>query len=210
MIRKGRQNGRSQDEHRDERDGSAEKATGSVAVASQPPVTPSVAQRVETVLEAAELAAAEIRKDAEQWAEQHVEDARRRADALLAKRADELSSITDDLLARAHVAVRQSDDLVNSLEAAGRRSLALLREDAARDGERSSERGDAEERSTDGPSGSQSSGEGGERAGAVSAGARLLATRMAIEGSSRGTIASRLHREFGIKDPSAILREAGL
>lgn len=67
-----------------------------------------MAQRVETVLEAAELAAAEIRKDAEQWAKGHLEDARRRADTLSARRAEELSSITDDLLARAHVAVRQS------------------------------------------------------------------------------------------------------
>lgn len=110
-----------------------------------------------------------------------------------AGRPEELSSITDDLLARAHVAVRQSDDLISALEAAGRRAMALLQDDAGRDGERS-----------------EASGEDDQRAGTVSAGARLLATRMAIECSSRGTIASRLHREFGIEDPTAILREADL
>ena len=135
--------------------------------------------------------AAEIRKDAEQWAERHMEDARRRSDALSARRAEELSSITDDLLARAHVAVRQSDDLIKALDAAGRRVMALVYEDdSAANGERSASQTDEAE--------------------TVSAGARLLATRMTIEGSSRGPIASRLHREFGIEDPTAILREAGL
>ena len=45
---------------------------------------------------------------------------------------------------------------------------------------------------------------------AVSNGARLLATRMAVAGSSRDRIAARLQDEFGIEDPDAILDEAGL
>jgi hypothetical protein len=172
-----------------------EPEAGSAAAApdqdSSPPVS-KVAQRVETVLEAAELAAAEIRKDAEQWAERHMEETRRRADALSARRVEELSSITDDLLARAHVAVRQSDELIGALEEAGRRATTLR----ARQAE-----GEEREPNASGPADKESS---------VSAGARLLATRMAVEGSSRGTIASRLRREFGINDPTAILRDAGL
>jgi hypothetical protein len=71
--------------------------------------------------------------------------------------------------------------------------LASSAKSAGRDGERS-----------------EASGEDDQRAGTVSAGARRLATRMAIEGSSMGTIASQLHPEFGIEDPTAILREADL
>ena len=39
----------------------------------------------------------------------------------------------------------------------------------------------------------------------ASAGARLLATQMAVAGSSREEIASRLENEFGIADPGALL-----
>jgi hypothetical protein len=33
---------------------------------------------------------------------------------------------------------------------------------------------------------------------------------MAVAGGSRDTIASRLRKEFGIEDPTPILRDAGL
>lgn len=44
----------------------------------------------------------------------------------------------------------------------------------------------------------------------VSEGARLLATQMAVAGSSRDEIAWRLREEFSIQDSSAILDEIGL
>jgi vacuolar-type H+-ATPase subunit H len=44
----------------------------------------------------------------------------------------------------------------------------------------------------------------------VSEGARLLATQMAVAGSSRDEIAYRLSEEFAIQDSSAILDEIGL
>jgi hypothetical protein len=44
----------------------------------------------------------------------------------------------------------------------------------------------------------------------VSEGARLLATQMAVAGSSRDEIAWRLREEFGIQDASAILDEIGI
>lgn len=44
----------------------------------------------------------------------------------------------------------------------------------------------------------------------VSEGARLLATQMAVAGSSRDEIAWRLREEFAIEDSSAILDEIGL
>jgi hypothetical protein len=44
----------------------------------------------------------------------------------------------------------------------------------------------------------------------VSEGARLLATQMAVAGSTRDEIAWRLREEFGIQDSTAILDEIGL
>jgi hypothetical protein len=44
----------------------------------------------------------------------------------------------------------------------------------------------------------------------VSEGARLLATQMAVAGSTRDEIAWRLREEFGIHDATAILDEIGL
>jgi hypothetical protein len=44
----------------------------------------------------------------------------------------------------------------------------------------------------------------------VSEGARLLATQMAVAGSTRDEIAWRLREEFGIHDSTAILDEIGL
>jgi hypothetical protein len=44
----------------------------------------------------------------------------------------------------------------------------------------------------------------------VSEGARLLATQMAVAGSTRDEIAWRLREEFAIHDPSAILDEIGI
>lgn len=50
----------------------------------------------------------------------------------------------------------------------------------------------------------------GGKAPAVSEGARLLATQMAVAGSTRDEIAWRLREEFGIEDASAILDEIGI
>jgi hypothetical protein len=44
----------------------------------------------------------------------------------------------------------------------------------------------------------------------ISEGARLLATQMAVAGSTRDEIAWRLQEEFGIQDSSAILAEIGI
>ena len=145
----------------------------------------SVGERVETVLEAAERAAADIRKDAERWAEQHMEETRRRADELAAQRVQQLSSITDELLARAQAVVRQSDDLIGALNVASRRAPSV-------------------------PPPSPKANNDYEPAGVVSDGARLLAAQMAVAGSNREKVGLRLREEFGIDDPSAILDEAGL
>jgi hypothetical protein len=128
--------------------------------------TSSVGEQVEATLHAAERNAAEIRRDAEIWAQQHMEETRRRADALAMRRIHELSAIIDDLLARTQIVARASEELVETLEVR-----------AGRPG--------------------------------VSDGARLLATKMAIAGTDREKIRSRLRNEFGIEDPTAIRDETG-
>jgi hypothetical protein len=154
----------------------------------------SIGQRVEAVIEAAERAAAEIRRDAEEWAQRHMEESRRRADQMAAERVQELSTITDGLVSRARAVAKQSDELIDALDAAGRRALRTESESTRKDTLVQS-----------GPVGSPPQRDGG-----VSEGARLLAAEMAAAGSSRETIAGRLREEFGIQDPTAILNDAGL
>ena len=166
-----------------------------------------VGARVDTVLQAAERAAADIRRDAEQWAQRHMEDTRRRADELAAQRVQELSSITDDLLSRAQAVARQSDDLINALDAASRRALKVPRR-RQDDGGEDPGRPDPEQGPE--PADPPSNGPIAPAPRPVSDGARLLVTQMAVAGSNRETISSRLRQEFGIEDPSAILDEAGL
>ena len=179
------------------------------------PASESVGHRVESVLEAAERAAADIRRDAEQWAERHMEETRRRADELAAQRVQELSTITDDLLARARSVATQSDELISALNAAARKALRISPKDRGEDlrapesppeprAERPPERRPVE------PPPEPPSTEPQRDGGRVSEGARLLATQMAVAGSGRETIAARLREEFGIHDPSAILDDAGL
>jgi hypothetical protein len=208
MIWRNRKNGSKEelDEPRDEADSKYPDAGNSRAALS------SVGEHVDTVLEAAERAAADIRRDAEHWAQRHMEDTCRRADELAAQRVHELSSVTDDLLTRARAVARQSDDLIDALDAAGRRALsAPLRKESDdpssgtnRDSDGSTNGGDRIDPVSD------ANGRGPGPSGAVSRGARLLATQMAISGSSRERIATRLKEEFGVEDPTAILDEAGL
>jgi hypothetical protein len=163
------------------------------------------------ILEAAERAAAEIRRDAEQWARRHMEETRRRADELAAQRVEELSLITDELLASAKDVVRQSDELTSALDAATRKVVALRRNhDHGPEEAESAAGSDEEPGSTENVSALHKPGYERQSDGTVSTGAKLIATQMAVEGGSRDTIASRLRTEFGITDPTPILRDAGL
>jgi vacuolar-type H+-ATPase subunit H len=90
---------------------------------SFPQAPESVGGRVESVLDAAERAAAGIREDAQEWARRYLEDARRKADETAAERVQELSSLTDNLVNRARAVAQQSDELIAALDDAGRRVL---------------------------------------------------------------------------------------
>lgn len=240
-----------------------------------------IGSRVESVLEAAERAAASIRQDAEEWARRYIEESRRKADDLASDRVRELSSLTDTLMNRARAVAQQSDALLAALDDAGRRLV-----NSARPGGNASgpdpyaqpdpygqqpappppayapERQPPQPQAVPGPppppsippqdpayqgapqpapppqappqqAPAYAPGQAPPpqaapgppppvprapaqppRAAAsdprASEGARLLATQMAVAGSTRDEIAWRLREEFGIHDATAILDEIGL
>lgn len=234
----------------------------------------SIGTRVESVLEAAESAAAGIREDAQEWASRYLEESRRKADELANERIQEISTLTDTLISRARAVAKQSDELLSALDDAGRRMIDNSRPSgwvprgsgaARRSGSAGSDSESSVTSSESEPSVTSSEGPppvrsvepaadpspppppelGGPPAGPrppsvarrsspptqverppyeqppvpprarpssgrVSEGARLLATQMAVAGSSRDEISWRLREEFGIHDASAILDEIGI
>ncbi len=134
----------------------------------RPPASAAdAAQRLATIVDAAERAAARVIDDAEQQAQRHLEEARDRADRIVAERLRELADELDP-------------------PSAGERRTGHLKPVEA-----VSEVGDNGE-----PRAERRSG---------SAGARLLATQMAVSGASRREIESRLRNGFEIEDTSEIL-----
>lgn len=125
------------------------------------------AQRLATIVDAAERAAASVIDDAERQARQHLEEARERADRMVAERlrelADELDPPAGDERPRPHLTPVEVVD----------------------------------------PDGEDGVAPVPRRSG--SAGARLLATQMAVSGAERGEIEARLRHGFDIEDTSEIL-----
>jgi vacuolar-type H+-ATPase subunit H len=165
----------------------------------------TTAERLEAIVEAAERAAEGVIDDAEAQARRYLAQARAEADRVAEDRVAELSDLVDSLLGQAVSLRREAVQLQATLEEAKARldggeqpqrlepsaepSVPRLRAveeaDPAAPGEEAAPRGDA--RSTD------------------AAGARLLATQMAVSGSSREEIELRLRNGFQIEDADAIL-----
>jgi len=134
----------------------------------RPPASAAeAAQRLATIVDAAERAAASVIDDAERQAQQHLDEARERADRMVAERLRELA----DELDSPRTEERRTGHLkpVKALEPDREEDEAL----APR------------------------------RSG--SAGARLLATQMAVSGAEREEIAARLRSGFEIEDADEIL-----
>jgi vacuolar-type H+-ATPase subunit H len=164
------------------------------------PLAADTAERLAAIVEAAERAAVTVIDDAEKQARRRIEDARVEADRLVADRLAALSDLTDSLISQAEAIGSQSQQLVSSLEDAKRR-LETGEAPAA------AERGQPPERPShlsavapveDGP-------ELVGLAQGTPAGARLLATQMAVSGSSREEIEARLRNGFEIEDTASIL-----
>ncbi|HEY5816213.1 MAG TPA: hypothetical protein VIS95_07725 [Solirubrobacterales bacterium] len=125
------------------------------------------AKRLATIVDAAERAAASVIDDAERQAREHLEEARERADRMVAERLRELADELDPPAAEE----RRGGHL---------KPVAAIPDDGE-DGE---------------PFAPRRSG---------SAGARLLATQMAVSGADRKEIEARLRSGFDIEDTGEIL-----
>ena len=159
----------------------------------------STSERLAAIVEAAEQAAAKVIDDAEAEGRRHLSEAQEEADRIVAERHSSLASLTDSLVAQAEMIRQQSERLLESL-AQARAELAVDPYPVSPSrGSHLSAVATVEEPGEERP---EPSPDGTRRS---QAGARLLATQMAVSGSSREEIASRLRIGFEIDDTDAIL-----
>ncbi|HEX6206014.1 MAG TPA: hypothetical protein VFZ29_09450 [Solirubrobacterales bacterium] len=170
----------------------------------------TTAERLEAIVEAAERAAEGVIDDAEAQARRYLAQAQAEADRLAGDRTAELSDLIDTLLGQALSLRREAERLQATLEEARDRieGRANSDEPALAEIEEPEETQEPEIPVAprlravvfeEAPAGE----EGAKRSDA--AGARLLATQMAISGSTREEIAHRLRNGFEIEDADAIL-----
>jgi hypothetical protein len=164
----------------------------------------STAARLAEIVEAAERAAAKVIDDAEAQAAERLREAEAEAGRLVSNRLGSLSELTDSLVTEAEELRTRSQRLLASLEQA----QALL---AGAEPERGAARAEGEARgahlSAVAPVEEERSPQPHAAGGGAGtpAGARLLATQMAVSGSSREEIESRLRSGFEVEDAGSIL-----
>jgi len=176
----------------------------------------STAARLAEIVATAEKAAQQVIDEAEEEARSRIVDAREEADRIVADRLAGLAELTDEIAAQADALRRQSEALQRALaeakaELGGAESLGGAAPTGRRVGDRDLDSDpEPDARKPAGPAltvvGAADAGEPG--AGSQEgrpAGARLLATQMAVSGSSRKEIEDRLRNGFAIKDTGAIL-----
>lgn len=170
------------------------------------PLAAGTAERLEAIVEAAERAAAGVIDDAEAQARQRLAEAEEEAEHRVAERLAALTELTDSLLAEAEAVHDRSERLVVALEQA-RRSLGADAADAApsQEGPRPNHLSAVDPVEAPAPPRpaelrAAPVGEPGSAAGA-----RLLATQMAVSGSSREEIELKLRNGFEIEDAASIL-----
>jgi vacuolar-type H+-ATPase subunit H len=165
------------------------------------------ADRLEAIVGAAERAAEGVIDDAEKQAHRYLAQARAEAGKQSEGRVEEVSELIDTLLGQAISLRREAERLQATLEAAraqlGGEEPPVLppREEPAEAPHLravDSEEAPAEPRALE-PAAEP------EPRRADPSGARLLATQMAVSGSSREEIAQRLRNGFEIEDTDAIL-----
>ena len=177
----------------------------------------STATRLAAIVAAAEQAAKQVIDEAEEEARSRLIDAREEADRIVAERLAGLAGLTEEIAAQAEALRRQSEALQRALaEAKAELGGAGSPAGSTPIGRRATDRDPGSEpdpgvRKPLGPAltvvdsvAAEAPGAGPEEAG-TPAGARLLATQMAVSGSSRTEIEERLRSGFAIKDARAIL-----
>jgi vacuolar-type H+-ATPase subunit H len=165
------------------------------------------AERLEAIVEAAERAAESVIDDAEAQARRYLAQAHEEADRLAEERVAGLSDLVDKLIGQAATLRHEAERLQMTLEAAKSRI----------DGEEAHPAPEPP-RQEEPPEPSQAPrlravGESGEEQAPFAppsdrvdaAGARLLATQLAVSGSSREEIEEHLRNRFEIEDTTAIL-----
>jgi len=169
------------------------------------------AERLEAIVEAAERAAESVIDDAETQARRYLAQARAEAERQAGDRVAEFSQLIDTLLGQAIALQRDAERLQVTLEVAKDRFLDEREEGEQKEAELPSiERPAAAPRlrAVDEPEIRPEPVADPEPAPAPRsdpAGARLLATQLAVSGSSREEIAERLRIGFEIEDTDAIL-----
>jgi cell division septum initiation protein DivIVA len=166
----------------------------------------TTAQRLEAIVEAAERAAEGVIDDAEAQARRYLTQARAEADRITDRRMEDLSHMIDVLLDRADSLQREAERMQTLLEEAKFRINPEQpdgAEEAASDPEEPAPLREAPRlRAVTHPEEPVPSDEVKPADGA---GARLLATQMAVSGSSREEIEARLRNRFEIEDTAPIL-----
>ena len=205
----------------------SEKSASNDAEPPEPQVpVHDAAKYVESIIEAAERAAAQIRDDAESEARRYLEEYKRRVDDLVKER----TRATDTLVEQAGKAKAQYEKFLDSVNS------ALDRAPKQTNGTERSERGgdplappveqprgmldrvpglgrgedrtavaDARPERDPAPPNNRGVTRGGFRPRAQGNAPRDLAAQMAAAGSSKKAIAERLRDEYGIEDPSDVL-----
>jgi vacuolar-type H+-ATPase subunit H len=173
---------------------------------SPPSPASSTAERLAAIVEAAERAAVTVIDDAEEQARKRLEEARAEADRLVAERLAAIADLTDSLVAQAEEVRARSERLVSSLEEARRHLDGDSGPGSPQPRSRPSHLTAVDtvtEAAAEAAPEPQSGPGRGERG--TPAGARLLATQMAVSGNSREEIETRLRNGFEIEDTAAIL-----
>jgi vacuolar-type H+-ATPase subunit H len=183
----------------------------------------TTAERLAAIVEAAERAATKVIDDAEAEARRYLAEARAEADQVLAQRLSTLHEQTDSLIAQAEEIRQRSERLLDSLTAAKVRLEAEI--GAAGDADLGEERPGARSHLSavpfeepppvaeapappappEAPLPPQPAPEFTPPQQDSPAGARLLATQMAVSGNSREEIAARLRNGFQIENTDSIL-----
>ncbi len=161
------------------------------------------AERLEAIVEAAERAAEGVIDDAEAQARRYLAQARSDADRLAVDRTEELSDLIASLLGQAITLREEAERLQVTLENASARLAGYeVERPAPAPVERELEPEAPRLRAVEADAAPAVEAEVGR---ANAAGARLLATQMAVSGNSREEIAQRLRNGFEIEDTDAIL-----
>lgn len=170
------------------------------------PLATSTAERLAAIVEAAERAAVKVIDDAEEEARDRLERAEAEAEQLVAGRLAELDELTDTLISQAATVRAQSEQLIASLEQARRQPGS---EPASGRPERRQPDSRPAHLTAVDPVAEPAAPAPTElrpaKAEATAAGARLLATQMAVSGASREEIEARLRNGFEIEDTAAIV-----